>query len=284
MTSRARIGEDGQAMVESALVFPTLIFAVLGILQLTMMQQARLMTEYAAFNAARAGAVWNMDVERMHKAAVLTLLPTMPTTPASNPSALPLRVDSLPALGARFEAFYQANRLSGDAFGKKAIEVEILNPTQADFKDDEIDFDEVGPGSLAARRPTQLTIRLTYFYELRVPIVNAILFESWLAVRAGIALRSWDPMRPRLYGTVPGVSRSERLSIEAARAEADCSWNGIDQKAIRRLSGVAVASKAYYIPLVTTYTIRMQSNPFKRFAPPRQSGCEAGTAAKAQPR
>lgn len=74
---RARARHDeGQAVVESLLVLPLLVFLILGVLQLVMMQHARLMTEYAAFNAARSGIVWNADRLIMENAAILSLLPT----------------------------------------------------------------------------------------------------------------------------------------------------------------------------------------------------------------
>jgi len=51
-------------------------FLILGVLQLAMIQHARIMTEYAAFNAARAGIVWNADPWIMENAAIISLLPT----------------------------------------------------------------------------------------------------------------------------------------------------------------------------------------------------------------
>jgi hypothetical protein len=51
-------------------------FLILGIIQLVMLQHARIMTEYAAFNAARAGIVWNADRIIMEDAAIISLLPT----------------------------------------------------------------------------------------------------------------------------------------------------------------------------------------------------------------
>src|SRR5215472_19229051 len=72
MRTRAR----GQAILEAVLVLPLFIFIVLAILQLTQIEQARLMTEYAAFSAARAGFVWNGSNERMRDAALVALLPT----------------------------------------------------------------------------------------------------------------------------------------------------------------------------------------------------------------
>ena len=53
--------EDGQALVEGALVLPAMTFLVIGIIQLVMIQHARVMTEYAAYQAVRAGIVHNAD-------------------------------------------------------------------------------------------------------------------------------------------------------------------------------------------------------------------------------
>src|SRR6185503_16858406 len=72
--------ESGQAAVEAALIMPLMVFMALGIIQLTMIQHAKLMTEYAAYQAARAGIVWNGNNERMHDAAIMALLPTMGRT------------------------------------------------------------------------------------------------------------------------------------------------------------------------------------------------------------
>jgi len=63
-------------MVESAIVIPLMTFMILGVLQLTMVQHARIMTEYAAFNAARAGVVWNADPWIMENAAIISVMPT----------------------------------------------------------------------------------------------------------------------------------------------------------------------------------------------------------------
>ena len=68
--------ESGHALLESALVMPLMIFFVLGLVQFTTIQHAKILTEYAAFNAARAGIVWNGSHQRMQDAAALSLLST----------------------------------------------------------------------------------------------------------------------------------------------------------------------------------------------------------------
>src|SRR5205814_9199466 len=71
-----RRGESGQAIVEAAFVLPAMIFLILCAIQLAQIQQARLLAEYAAFNAARAGIVHSGDPEVMHRAALLSVLPS----------------------------------------------------------------------------------------------------------------------------------------------------------------------------------------------------------------
>ena len=55
--ARSRRRDSGQALVESALTLPLLVFMVLGTLQLFMMLHARIMTQYAAYKAVRAGSL-----------------------------------------------------------------------------------------------------------------------------------------------------------------------------------------------------------------------------------
>src|SRR4051794_41076235 len=71
--------QSGQAAVESAIVLPLFVFLILGILQLGLMHQARLMTKYAAYKAVRAGSLHNANVDEMEKAALAVLLPMVGT-------------------------------------------------------------------------------------------------------------------------------------------------------------------------------------------------------------
>ena len=72
--------QKGQVLVEAALVMPLMVFFTLGIMQMTMMQQARIMTDYAAYAAARSGVVNNADSDSMVAAANIAILPTVSKT------------------------------------------------------------------------------------------------------------------------------------------------------------------------------------------------------------
>src|SRR5512140_351586 len=71
----ANQGESGQAAVESAIILPLFVFLLLGILQLGLMHQARLMTKYAAYKAVRIGSIHNAKKSEMEKEALAVMLP-----------------------------------------------------------------------------------------------------------------------------------------------------------------------------------------------------------------
>lgn len=63
--------------MEAALTLPLTVFLVLGTLQLFMMLQGRIMAEYAAFEAVRAGSRHHGDCTVMMHAALAGLLPNV---------------------------------------------------------------------------------------------------------------------------------------------------------------------------------------------------------------
>jgi len=119
--------EQGQALVEAAFILPAMIFLLLLTIQLTQLQQARIMVEYAAFSAARTGIVHNGDNGNsngfdgpMHDAAVLAVLPTFG------------RTDSFTHIGATWLRF-KAEEAVLRPFGLSQVRVYVLSPTKADF-------------------------------------------------------------------------------------------------------------------------------------------------------
>lgn len=200
-------------MVEAALVLPSMVLLLLGAVQLTQLQQARLLAEYAAFAAARAGIVMNGDPAKMREAAALAVLPAFGAT------------DSVGAIAKTLVRF-EAEEAVLAPLGLQQLRVEVHNPIAADFakygqhlNGKELDFDDVRPGATEA---TLLSLQLRYLYELKVPLANKVIQAAWItAQRDGSAL--------------PGL-------LAAARAG------------------------RYYLPLQAFYTMRMQSNPYLKWA------------------
>jgi hypothetical protein len=223
------------------------------------------MAEYAAFTAARAGIVMNGDNGTgnggmdgpMHRAAVLAVLPTFGRTDSPGTIASTL---------ARFTAQDALLR----PFGLSQVRVYVHNPVARDFKTfgqhlngQEIDFDDARP---EANEAALLSLQIRYLYELRVPFANRMIQTIWLATRAGV-LGAWggfDWSSPR-FGPANGpdavtISRA----IAASRTVPDGTPEGIP------LAGLVAAGSAnrFFLPVEAFYTMRMQSNPYLRWAHP----------------
>ena len=250
-------GEDGQAVVEAAIVLPAMVFLLLLALQLTQLQQARVLAEYAAFAAARAGIVLNSDPVRMTQAATLAVLP------ASGPS------DGLSAL-ARTLLRFQAEDAVLRPFGLEQMRVYVHNPVAPDFARwgrhldrQEIDFDDVRPGATEA---TLLSLQIRWLYELKVPFANRMIQAIWVAAKGGLlqSWRGWDLTGPRLGSqTGPDAIATSHI-LAAGIAVPDGTPEGIP------IAALAAAARAgrYYLPVQAFYTMRMQSNPYRKWAHP----------------
>jgi hypothetical protein len=255
-------GEQGQAVVEAAILLPAMVFLMLMTIQLAMLQQARLMADYAAFSAARTGIVQNGNNGTnnagtdgpMHDAAVLAVLPTFG------------RTDSFAALAATAVRF-KAEEVALKAVGLSQVRVFVLNPVVADFgtwgahlNGQELDFDDVRPGATEA---TLLSLHVRYLYELRVPFANKMIQSVWMAARVGMLgqWRGFDWTAPRVAGA-DAVAASRAAA--AGQTIADGTPEGI------KLSGLVAAGAAgrFYLPVEAYYTMRMQSNPYLKWAHP----------------
>lgn len=307
--SFVRPRERGQAAIESALIMPLMVFFCLGIVQLTMIQQARLMTEYAAYQAARAGVVWNGNNERMHDAAIIALLPTMGRTDdlgnlATTFAKHSLYDSALAALswGAPVPQSINGSNLVG------FVRVDTVNPAYASpfynvwripggINWQELDFDgndaypevpqlesfinrffnlNLRDGQEEGlRRATILSIRLRYWYELKVPFANQVIFLSWYASNADVALygsidrsttNKQNMLGPSndtsdLVGRGRGI-RHQKGFDSLYRPEMLVLW-GLANGSIPLISNLV--GRRYFIPLNATHSMRMQSNFHKKW-------------------
>lgn len=273
MDRAAQRSESGQAVVEAAIILPAMIFLLLLTIQLTMLQQARIAVEYAAFTAARAGIVFNgnngrsqgVDDGPMWEAAVMAILPSYG------------RADTFAAL-ARTRLRFEAENRALRPLGLSQIRVAVHNPTRRDFQGglhqhlngQEIDFDDVRPQVVPS---TLLSLQVRYLYQLRVPFANRMIQAIWLATRIGKqgigGLSSWqgqDLTGPKIGGQAGVDAVTLTRGAAAGRgSQPDGIPGGLN------LSGIVAASSGprpmYLMPVNAFYTMRMQSNPFLRFAP-----------------
>ena len=278
-------GAEGQAAVETAIVLPLMTFLVLGMLQLTMVQHARLMTEYAAFNAARAGIVWNGNQCMMRRAAVVSLLPTLQATDTLTGGSLLGK--SRPGL---FQTWAEAQILveaTGAISGVlrnlgitdpavTLIDVEVLNPkTTKYFKDGkELEFDAVAgwydkgddfskKGEM--RDDAVLTVRVLYLYPMKIPFANWSLFVSYMATRVGTFVTGDFTPGSVGEGGKSIVDGSGTMADAQARTagarETDYDGNTIfGPGTMALLWQVGRRDGVWLFPLSATHSMRMQSN------------------------
>jgi len=170
--------ESGQVVVEAAIVLPLALLALLGLLQLALVQEARLLLEYAAHRAARAGALWNADPERMARAARPILGAIVCP---SRWSALPCPPKDQPLL--RAAAGAAALRAVAATGGFPGLEVEEVDPPRLPAGLRELDFDRTDLDA-DGRAALLLTVRLRYWLELKIPFADAAIWHAWHAVGA----------------------------------------------------------------------------------------------------
>jgi hypothetical protein len=243
--------EDGQAVVEAALVLPAMIFLLLLTIQLTQLQRARILADYAAFAAARTGIVFSGDPDKMKEAATLAILPGCGRT-----DTLEDVVNSL--------ATFKATEALLSRAGLAQLRIYVRNPVKADFKTfgahlggQEIDFDDVRPGAAEA---TLLSLQVRYLYELRVPFANRMIQSIWMAAHTGF-LSSWrgsDWTGPR-YGTSTGP---DAVTVSNAAAVGSTVQDGTPEGIGLAALSAAANTGHFYLPVEAFYTMRMQSNPY----------------------
>ena len=266
---RLKKNNRGQSTVESAIVLPIMVFLIVGTIQLVMVQHAKVMVEYAAFNAARAGVVWNGDKEQMTNAALISLMPTFARTD---------NIGDLLATWARLKVITEATNAVDKGVAKleelvsllpnvnvvgrlpdvSVIEIDILEPKRGNFNaGDELAFDD--PSN---RKNTRLTIKLRYLYWMKIPFANWVIHTAWIAQRRGIRLVNSIHMPEVQIGgtTLKGSARENYIDMQVASSA--LTGNQIDAElGIYRL--LARAFDIYVIPLEATYTMRMQSDLYK---------------------
>lgn len=229
----------GQVAVEAALTLPLVLFVILGTLQLFMMLQGRVMAEYAAWRATRAGSVNHGDCRAMTDAAVLALLPSFNSylgqgTPGASPGEKLAR-----AWRARQSARYSPANDGGYSGDIVWIMRESPLPNALP-NDDEDEFDQ-------GRGPTRLEIRMVYWYPLRIPFANWVMARMFLAQ----------------YGLLPYTAQNPLIVTQNAewRQEVNASFEPqVAQELLNRVS-----RGEYVFPIKATAGMRMMTPARPRF-------------------
>jgi hypothetical protein len=222
--------ESGQAAVETAIVLPLMVFMLLGVLQMTLAYQARLVNEYAAFKVARSASVYRLDCERMVRAGLMALVPTV----------------SRAGLGSYQQRFLSAARmlLNSNTPPNAGVAIPLVRVHYRVSGFSGRPFDQQ---LLPAEEPMKVHVRLSYYWEYQIPFANWIITRVWLASHTGQAWATGaDPITP-VRRTAGAVKAANETSNEIA----------LDVGIVRQ----AIGRNYFTTPLVSTWSMRMMSDP-----------------------
>lgn len=291
--------QEGQALVESAIVIPLMTFLILGIIQLVMMQHARIMTEYAAFNAARAGVVWNADGIIMENAAIISLMPTyeglFKQSDLGNPLQMLKRIAQRALLYQKSRRLPQAidllkngagnviNQLpigqkGKDALGQEKDKLLDLAEQMADEALQQAITKALGPGddrmvTVTIVNPTKgdfgLRGREIDFDDpknrdaTRLSIEVQYLYMMRVPFANWVIHQAWlaGQAGKQLYGAI--WNPQEKAGETGFRSVAPVQTPSFTDPLLAKLSKLASAG-VFMVPIKSTYTMRMQSNPYRQ--------------------
>ena len=188
--------QEGATMVEFAIVSPFAILLVLGIIQLGLIFSAKEVVNEAAFLAARAGAVANAQVSEMRGTMIRALVPFYQDTTDTQD----LRRLTVAMGKAMFE------NTTCIPVIRCTLKVEVLNPTPAAFDDfgitgrvpanqiyipnDNLEYrphNQIGSKSgLSIQDANALKIKVTYGYEIKVPLMKSVIRAVMCGFDTGI--------------------------------------------------------------------------------------------------
>jgi hypothetical protein len=257
--------QSGQAAVEAAFTLPLVTFLMLGTMQLFMLMQARLMAQYAVYQAARVGSTTQAHCDAMADASVLVLLPTFVSYlgPAAGFGGLTHPGQSL---GAAFNAFKSSgthgltayntyHTASSAAWGTDEIVwIARERPKFGFGLDNPIIAQQQFDNPVGAGGPvTHIELTMVYWAPLQIPFADWV-FERMALAQMGI------------------LAYSETASpIQTNQA---ANWNGTAgslQAAIANELKARALAQHYVFPIQVNYSMRMMSPVDLKDFPPFQT-------------
>ncbi len=240
---RGRRSASGQAAVETAITMPLTLFVVLGCLQLFMLMQAKVMAQYAIYQAARMGSVSNGRCDIMLHAAILSFSPAIRSlmSPSVGGSSAG---DGLAKVFAEFKSnTYGTYGANGLAWGADTIvwiarESPRFPGTPLLLARDQWDF-PMAPGSNTVR----LELRAIFWAPMRIP------FADWVFSRMELAH----------LGLQPYTSVNPLVPTQTANWQQNTIGPWTLENPIALEYQARLAAKHYVFPIQVTYTMRMMS-------------------------
>ena len=158
VASPQREGSSGQAMVESAIVFPAALFVLLGLLQMGMIQQARLFADYAAYRGARTASLEMANCDAVVTSELAALTPMLGRSDSRDKWISTFRTSVGQQRGQRpvVVSFWD---IDAPLPGKQSFDTQVTN--EADV--------------------SHVALRMYFYYPLRIPFANWVISKWYLA-------------------------------------------------------------------------------------------------------
>lgn len=234
-------GEKGQAAVEAAIVLPLTLFLILGTLQLSLLQHARIAAQYASFQAARTGSVHHGACKPMTDAALLSVVSNFYSflgdanlggSPAKKLAGAFNRVRDNHYAGFQWGTWRSAGT------SEEAI-IWIVREGTLPTANDVVRFDQ----PLSGGNPLRMEVRLVYWAPLRIPFADWVYARIAAARMLSMAGPAHDPLVP---------------------TRATTNWSGqghtLDAKVAAEFARRMNAAH-YVFPITVSSTMRMMTPP-----------------------
>lgn len=211
----------GASMAEFIIVLPILLLLCLGIIQFGLLYQAKSTLDYAALQAARAGALDHGRTSAMRSGLARGLAPLFAHSPD---------------LMGQQQALLYANTI--ELLKPGSYRIDVINPTSAALQDfgrtgeyagastreipnDTLSFRSTAAGSssgISIQDANLLKIRVTYCYAMYVPFANRTIFSLMNAIddiystgKPGLGI----PKKPNTCYALSLVEGSWRIPLES---------------------------------------------------------------------
>jgi uncharacterized membrane protein (UPF0127 family) len=171
--------QRGQSMVEFLVIYPGLVMLLFGIIQWSLIYQARSVLNHATLLAARAGALHHGSRDEMRKGLAAGLTPLF-ATEASEAGYLAARARAFAEIGvAQLASFEIVNPTAAafNDFGQPRLDG-AGSPTDREIPNDTLNYrsTRVGAASgVSVQDANLLHVRVSYCFRLIVPVVGRMI-------------------------------------------------------------------------------------------------------------
>lgn len=176
-------------MAEFLVILPVMLLLIFGSIQFALIFHAKITLNYAAFEAVRAGTLGQGRFDEVKEGFSRGLAPLYSYFESDAQIRNSRKGD---AAGDQIEAFQMARNKIYEEFDSpnKLVRIERLNPTDGSFlafaPDKEIPNDNLTYRSSKVQKQTTiqdsnlLHLRITYWYPLHVPLINKLIFDTFI--------------------------------------------------------------------------------------------------------